>query len=39
MYFVKRSRVMQIMVIAKEQGKKFGIAEPDQSLATEIVVY
>lgn len=31
--------LMQIMVIAKEQGKKFGIAEPEQTLTTEIVVY
>ncbi|MBD2770816.1 DNA-binding protein [Iningainema tapete] len=30
--------LMQIMVIAKEQGKKFGIAEPDQPLATEITI-
>jgi predicted transcriptional regulator len=30
--------LMQIMVIAKEQGKKFGIAEPDQPLATEIII-
>ncbi|KYC38387.1 DNA-binding protein [Scytonema hofmannii PCC 7110] len=30
--------LMQIMVIAKEKGKKFGIAEPDQPLATEISI-
>lgn len=30
--------LMQIVLAAKEQGKKFGIAEPDQPLSTEIVV-
>jgi predicted transcriptional regulator len=30
--------LMQIMVTAQEQGKKFGIAESDQPLATEIII-
>jgi predicted transcriptional regulator len=30
--------LMQIVVMAKEEGKKFGIAEPEQPLATEIVL-
>jgi hypothetical protein len=29
--------LMQVAIDAKRQGKKFGIAEKDQSLATEIV--
>ena len=29
--------LMQIAIDAKRQGKKFGIAEKDQALATEIV--
>jgi predicted transcriptional regulator len=30
--------LMQIVVTAKEQGRKFGIAEVDQPLATEILI-
>lgn len=30
--------LMQIVLAAKEQGKKFGIAEPEQPLATEITI-
>lgn len=30
--------LMQIAVTAKEEGKKFGIAEPAQPLATEIII-
>lgn len=30
--------LMQIVLAAKEQGKKFGIAEPEQALATEITI-
>lgn len=30
--------LMQIAVMAKEKGKKFGIAEPEQPLATEILI-
>lgn len=29
--------LMELMIVAKEQGKKFGITEPDQPLTTEIV--
>jgi len=30
--------LMRIAIAAKEQGKKFGIAEPDQPLSTEITI-
>ncbi|MEZ2252128.1 DNA-binding protein [Microcoleus sp.] len=30
--------LMQILVTAKEQGRKFGIAEENQPLATEILI-
>ncbi|MDQ2097129.1 MAG: DNA-binding protein [Microcoleus anatoxicus] len=30
--------LMQIVVTAKEQGRKFGIAEENQPLATEILI-
>jgi predicted transcriptional regulator len=30
--------LMKIAIAAKENGKKFGIAEPDQPLATEIII-
>lgn len=33
----KSIALMEIMVEAKKQGKKFGIAERDQPLATEII--
>ena len=33
----KAIALMEVMVDAKKQGKKFGIAEKDQPLATEII--
>ncbi len=33
----KAIALMEVMVQAKKQGKKFGIAEKDQPLATEII--
>lgn len=33
----KAIALMEVMVEAKRQGKKFGIAEKDQPLATEII--
>ena len=33
----KAIALMEVMVEAKKQGKKFGIAEKDQPLATEII--
>lgn len=30
--------LMQVAIVAKEQGEKFGIAEPEQTLSTEITI-
>lgn len=33
----KAIAVLEIAIRAKEQGRRFGIAQPDQELATEII--